>query len=174
MEEYKIITYTSLHLIRCENAIIKTICLSNNIQRKFLLNVFKKNNIPYDIYNKIEIRTKEEDILAYLQFNTGRTQKVITIEAKGGKVFYNFYTMLGQFMCLKKSPSTFYWFAFAIPSSWKLKIKKTLLYDGKIKPLISDIINNYTKNGQGLWFYFVNEDYSVEKITWKKFLNQNN
>jgi len=170
MEEYKIITYTALHLIKSENAIIKRICVNKKIQREYLINAFKKNGIKSDIYDKIKIKTKEEDILASLQFKTGRTQKVIVIEAKGGSVFYNFYTMLGQFICMKKSRSTFYWFAFALPSSWEVKIKNALLDNGKMNPLISDIIKNYTKNGQGLWFYFIDEDYSVKKFNWKEFL----
>jgi hypothetical protein len=171
MEEFKIVTYTALHLINQENAVVKQICVSNKNQKQYLLDVFKENNISIELCDKIEIKTKEEDILAYYQFKTRRTQKVITVEAKGGDVFYNFYTMLGQFICLKKSPSSFYWFAFALPASWKTKIKNTLLNNGKIKPLISDIIKNYTKNGQGLWFYFVDDDFTIEKITWKNFLN---
>ena len=168
MEEHKVIANVALYLIKEQGAEISEISIQKKQYDAYISNFLVNNGVTRNVVKNISFKRKEEDIIAHFRFSTGRKQKYLEIEAKGGNVYYNFYTCLGQFMCLKKSPSTYYWFAYALPYSWRRQIRKMLRdSDGNIKPIINDIILKYTKRGQGLWFYFVKNDGSVVKETWK-------
>jgi hypothetical protein len=58
--------------------------------------------------------------------------------------------MLGQFIALTYSPSRYYWFAFALPETWRPEVRKVLIHNGLIKPVVQDIIIKYAHNYQGL------------------------
>jgi len=173
MEEYEVVSFLALHLIINERADISKISIQKIDQERYIKDFLLANGVDQLTIDKIAFKRKEEDIVAHLRWNTGRRQKFLEIEAKGGKTFYNFYTSLGQFVCLKKSPSTYYWFAFAFPHYWRKEVKKMLTNeDGSIKPIITSLIIQLTKGGQGLWFYFINEDGTVLKETWKQTLKR--
>lgn len=181
MTESKVIARTLIYLIKNQGFVVDRISIRTIKERQLVINELKKAGIKNSVINRInkpngKIKNSygNEDINGYLTFKQGRPQKRIMIEAKGGNVFYNYYTMLGQFITLKKSPSRYYWFGFALPDTWEGKIKKYMTdKDGKIKSIIMDIIEKYTKNGQGLYFYFVYSNGSVVTKTWKQTLKKN-
>jgi len=171
MEEHEVIAHTALHLLK-KGARITKVSVREKKHDDHIRNFLLKNKIERNAINKIEFKRREEDIVADLRFGGKKKQKQLEVEAKGGEVYYGIYTSLGQFLCLKKSPSTFYWFGFAFPFSWREPVRKALRSNDTVKPVISDIIRKYTKNGQGLWFYFVKDDGSVLQETWKKTLGR--
>lgn len=148
------------------------ISVRTNEEIAAVIALLRAGHIPEHVINLIHTRGPEEkeDIYGYFTFNQNRPQKRLTVEAKGGDVYYNIYTMLGQFLVLTKSPSSYYWFALALPASWQIKVKEYLTNDGEIKPIINDIILKYTKRGQGLYFYFVNPNGTVNRKTWRQTL----
>jgi len=176
MKEHEVIAKTALYLINERHAKIKEI--STPKKHEQYIKKTLSDSVSREIIDDIKFSRKGKDIVADLDFKPGKTlkpgktQKHLEIEAKGGTVYYNFYTSLGQFICLKKSPSTYYWFAFALPYSWRKEIRKMLRDSDRIKPIIEDIIRKYTKNGQGLWFYFVDNSGNVKKETWTKTLKK--
>ena len=172
MIESEVIAHTAVHLIVKENFYIEKISISTIDQRRQAKEIFKMNGIEVSLIDKIDFHSNEEDIYGYYTFKQGRPQKRLIVEAKGGNTYYNFYTMLGQFISQKKSPSSYYWFAFALPISWRDKVKNYLTINGEIKPVIHDIIERYTKSGQGLWFYFVKDNGEIVKETWKQALQK--
>ena len=173
MEEQKVIYYTVKYLIEKREADISQISVQKLKYDKYIIRKLKNSAIPDYKINNISFKRTEGDIIAHFKFKSSRRQKYLVIEAKGGDVYYGLYTCLGQFICSKNSPSTYYWFGFALPYSWRIQFRKKLKNeDGtQILPIVNDIINNYTKNGQGLWFYFVKEDGTVIKETWKQTLS---
>jgi hypothetical protein len=173
MEEYEVIAAIVLHLIVNERAEISKISIQKIEQEQYIKNFLLFHGVDQSVIDNISFKRKEEDIVAHLSWNTGRRQKYLEVEAKGGDTYYNFYTSLGQFICLKKSPSTYYWFAFAFPYYWRREVKKMLTNEnGLIKPIVTTIVEKLTKGGQGLWFYFVKEDGTVVKETWKQTLTR--
>lgn len=173
LKEHEIIAYVSTHLMSNENAEIESIALKKKSYRDLVCSHLINSSVNRGKIDSIKFKTTGDDIVAYYQFNTGKRQRKMIIEAKGGNVFYNFYTSIGQFICGKKSPSTYYWFGFAFPFSWRKKIRKYLKNDGEINPLIKLLIKEYTKNGQGLWFYFVKSNGEIIKETWNQTLTKN-
>jgi len=173
MEEHEVVAAVTCHLIINKRAEVSKISIQKIEQERYIKNFLLGKGVEQSIIDNISFKRKEEDIIAHLKWNTGRRQKYVEVEAKGGNTFYNFYTSLGQFICLKKSPSTYYWFAFALPHYWRKQVKKNLTNDnGSIKPIITTIIEKLTKGGQGLWFYFVQEDGTVIEETWKQTLTR--
>lgn len=176
MKEHQVIMRTALYLLKEKNA--KILRMSVGQHRTYIKNSLLKNGVAKDAIMKIEfkgasgncVRGKgliKGDIVADLTFGEKHVQKVLQIEAKGGDVYYGIYTALGQFLVCKHSRSQYYWFAFAFPYSWRKQLRKVLRCDGKVKPVVDDIIKQYTKQGQGLWFYFVRNDGYVKQETWK-------
>ncbi|OGB89321.1 hypothetical protein A2625_04050 [candidate division WOR-1 bacterium RIFCSPHIGHO2_01_FULL_53_15] len=168
MKEHEVIAKTLVYLIKKEQAEINSVATPKK-HEKYIKKAINNAGLTKNQINLITFKQVGADIIAVLKFKSGRPQKRIQIEAKGGNVYYGIYTALGQFICLKESPSTYHWFAFAFPLRWREKIRKWLLTPKeRIKPVIRDIINLYTKNGQGLWFYFINEKTGKAiKETWE-------
>ncbi len=174
MKEYKIILHTLKYLISEEKFIPEYVSIPILKERKFVKNKLSKiDEELIENITKFSGSKQIADIKGYYKHNRSTRQRIMTIEAKGGDIFYNFYTMLGQFLTLTITPSDYHWFAFAVPLSWKEKIKNSLRHNDEIKPIINDIINKYTsqKSKQGLWFYFVDDNSGmVIKETWRKIL----
>ncbi|MFW5928265.1 MAG: hypothetical protein ACOCSL_03595 [Thermoplasmatota archaeon] len=170
LNEHEIIASVSVYLLNEGNADIESIAVKRNSHRGFIKSKLQKNGISKKKIENITFNTKGTDINAYYEFDTGRIQRRMIIEAKGGTTHYNLYTALGQFICSKKSPSTYYWFGFAFPYSWREKTRERLTNGGEINPIINLLLDEYTKNGQGLYFYFVKENGETTKETWRQTL----
>lgn len=122
--------------------------------------------------NEISYNTTRHDILGAYYHGRKRHNKRIIIEAKGGNVMYAIYTVIGQLICSRDSPSSYWWFGFACPNTWRKYIYNKMTINKQIRPLVNEMIK-FTHNGQGLYFYFVDEPGFVERITWKRFLQRN-
>jgi len=173
MKEIELIKAFLGCLVNDEKAKIK----SCGLRRKKDINIVKSYldylGLPAEDIDKIEFKKSGPDVIAVREFGQGRAQKKIMVEAKGGGYFYNFYTMLGQFICYVRSPSSYYWFGFLLPTSWRDKVKRYLTLDsGEIKPIVRDIVGRYTKNGQGLYFYWVSDDRKIKRETWLQTLTR--
>ena len=173
MDEKDVIKHLLIYLIKEARgrARIETCSIRTKSEEKEVKDFLTGKGIGDTIINNIEWARNKEDIRAAVYWNQGRKIKELVIEAKGGDVFYNFYTLLGQFICSKRSPSTYYWFGFGLPISWRPKVRR-YLRNAKIKPIIYDLIQRYTKKGQGLYFYWVDEKGGVDKETWRQTLTR--
>lgn len=169
MTESQVIARTLLHLIQKQNFTVESISIRTEVETEVIKQNLRDNNVSELTINKINVYRNRADIQGHFKHGQKNKSRILTVEAKGGEVFYNFYTMLGQFITMKKSPSSYYWFAFALPITWKEKMKEYMMQNGKIKPIIGDIIKKYTRNGQGLYVYFVS-DTNVKKYTWGQLL----
>ena len=126
----------------------------------------RKNKLNFDLFHNNQSKS---DIRVSLDFETSRKQKDLMIEVKGKNkrdIFYNFYTLLGQFLCKAKRISSYYWYGLGVPYSWKDKIKDKF----KDNELIEKIYKIITKNGQGMYFYFVDDSGDVEEINFSHFI----
>ena len=171
MVESEVIAHTLIHLINNESFTPKEIAIRTDREKTGVIDLLLYKGINDHIINSLKVTKSGPDIEGFFQFGQARPVRRLKVEAKGGSVHYGLYTMLGQFITMKTSPSSYYWFAFALSASWKSVVIKYLTDKGSIKPIISDIIKSYTKKGQGLYFYFVQENGFVEKKTWTQFLN---
>ena len=133
--------------------------------RKILANGVKDNNV-----RNLQNRRNGPDIDGHFEFNTGRLQRRLSIEAKGGTVRYNFRTVLGQLLELMDSPSDYRWYDLALPADWQSYVYRRLTRDGNVNAVITLVIKNFSKNGQGLYFYWVTEEGDVSQSTWRTFL----
>lgn len=170
MKEFEVIAHTLKYLIHDKGFIPENLSIRKISERKYVEKYLIRENIPKALVANITFNGSDEDIKGYFHFNQNRRIKRLVIEAKGGNIYYNIYTMLGQFLTMKKSPSSYYWFGFALPMKWENKIKNLLTHKDEVKPIIQDIIDTYTKNGQGLYFYFVDDLGKVTQKTWNKVL----
>lgn len=175
LKEYEVIQNVVLYLIN-KNAKIIKVSVRKKELIKSIKEFLKNNGISENVINQIEFKTEEEDIIANLRSSKMKTIRKLVFEVKGGERFYSIYTALGQFICSKKSLSTYYWFAFAFPYSWRKEIRKKLLYknnnNNNIVPIVLDIIERYTKKGNRLYFYFVKDNGEVIKETWRQTLSK--
>ncbi len=178
LREHEVIAYCSAFLILKKAKINNIAVKKKHIPevKKIILKVLKGNRVDQKLINQmiisIKFNERSEDILGTYYHGRKHPNRKIIIEAKGGNVMYGIYTVLGQLICSRKSSSPYWWFGFACPKTWSKFIYNRMTSRGKIKPIISDIIKLYTRKGQGLNFYFVNENGSVESITWRRFLSK--
>lgn len=170
IKEHEIIKAVIMYLIKKEKAKIKKVAIGKKYE-KYIKNALRKCGVARVDIDEIGFKRAGPDIIAHLQFGQGRAIKHLKIEAKGGSYKYGIYTALGQMACDVDSPSSYYWFGLAFPQNWRPTIRKWLVTEKfDIKPIVKDTIKLYTKSGQGLYFYFVNESGKVTKETWKQTL----
>ena len=171
MKESIIIAHT-LAFLKGKGFTVENVSSIKTKEKVRVEKILNRRNISTDIICKAkERKNRRFDIYGHFKFNRKYSQRRLVVEAKGGKKHYAIYTMLGQFISDKTSSSDYHWFAFALPFTWKSKVKEYLLTEeGGIKPIIKLIMEEYTKKGSGLWFYFVDESGNVTQETWKKTL----
>lgn len=170
IKEHEIIRAVIIHLVKKEKAKIKTIAVKKKYE-KGIKDALRKCGLTKEDMDEIDFKRGGPDIIAHLQFGQGRAIKKLKIEAKGGSYKYGIYTALGQMACDVDSPSSYYWFGLAFPKSWRRTIQNWLVTEKMdIKPIVRDVIELYTKSGQGLYFYFVDENGKVMKETWRQTL----
>jgi hypothetical protein len=175
MKEINVIKFTLLHLINSELVKIESCSLPRKADIRLVKNFLVRKRVPRELISEIEFTGKRgTDIIGRYEFKQERPIRILIIEAKGGSYFYAIYTMFGQFICAKTSPSPYYWFGFTLPGFWRPKVRKYLINaeNGRMKPIIKDLIKKYTKNGQGLYFYWVNTNGGVNKETWRQTLTR--
>lgn len=170
LSEHEIIAAVALHLIKKDKWKVSKIS-AKTVHHRFIKNELLRNGISRNVIGKIDFKTREEDILARPQFGTGRTQKKVIIEAKGGTYLYAIYTAIGQMVCSLDTESSYTWFGFAFPLEWKRHIRRYLMKNGKIKPVINNIIKKCSKTSRRLFFYFVDKNSNVIRETWKQTLS---
>ena len=141
--------------------------IKNDLVEKYKFSSTRTKEIIQDLkFNKTR-----DDILGTYYHRRKYPNKKIKIEAKGGNVMYAIYTSIGQLACSRERPSSYWWFGYACPNTWQKYIYDRMTFEGLIKPIINDFIS-HTRSGQGLWFYFVDEEGFVKSVTWKKFLSK--
>ena len=180
LKEHQVVAYCLAYLIskkvRIDNIAVKEYhikevdkILARALRNKYRISIKRIekmiNNLPYNL--------SREDIKGTYFHERNRANRKIIIEAKGGNEMYAIYTVIGQLICSRDSSSPYWWYGFSCPESWKSEIHKRLSINGKIRPIISVFITEFTRKGQGLNFYFVRENGDVESITWKRFLSKN-
>ena len=170
LSEHKIIAAVAVRLIKKDKWPIAEISAKKRYHR-FIKNKLSQNGIPSNIIRKIRFKTKGKDIIARPKFGTGRTQKEVIIEAKGGTYLYAIYTAIGQMVCSLDTESSYTWFGFAFPLKWKPHIRRYLMKDDKIKPIINNIIKRCSQTKRRVFFYFVDENENVIRETWKQTLS---
>lgn len=170
MKEHHVVLYTVIHLIKNEKFSLKTLSVKGRDAKK---EIRKKLRDIVDI-SDYSFKSKGEDIEGYFKHGRKAPNRRLIIEAKGDTVQdkknYNLYTVLGQLIFKIESESNYYWYAIAVPRSWMKNIKALFTVNDKIiKPVIKEMLKSFTgKNSrQGLYFYFVAEDGSVERKNWK-------
>lgn len=179
LEEHEVIAYCSAFLLLKKAKINNIAVKKQHIPqvKKIILRSLLKNKIDKKLANKIisliKFNKSKEDILGTYYHGRKYPNRRIVIEAKGGNVMYGIYTVLGQLICSRESSSSYWWFGFACPKTWAKFIYNKMISKGKIKPIIDSIIRIYTRKGQGLNFYFVDEKGDIESITWRRFLSRN-
>lgn len=179
LQEHQVIAYCAAYLIGKENTKIKELAVKKKHVEEVKELIKKTLEKKYDIDDK-EIR---EDMVERVIYNerkecdirgdyyaAGRKQRNIYVEAKGGKVTYGIYTLMGQMVTLRVNPSDSHWYGAACPKEWKDAIKNKLMNEEEIKPIIQTMIDNFTKYKRGLKFYFVSTEGDVEAVHWHNFL----
>ncbi|MCK4307741.1 hypothetical protein KAW50_05900 [candidate division WOR-3 bacterium] len=172
MKEHEIIACTVLYLIKEKKAEIEEISARTKQNHGTIKGKLLEKGISKKIVDGIKFKCRGEDIIAYLKSSrTGQKEKRLGVKAKGDSSYsdkrHKLYTSLGQFICLKKSTSEYQQFIFALPYSWRDKVREMLRdSEGNEKPIIKDIMNAYT----GLYFYFVKDNGKVIPETWSKTL----
>lgn len=170
MKEHQVISHLLVHLVKKKSFIPSVVSARKKSQQSMIKRALTKSKIEKRLLEGIEYRTTKDDIAGHFMHGKRSKDRKLIIEAKGGSVFYNFYTMLGQLITKILSSSHYNWFAMAVPAAWEEKIKDLLTHKGKVKPIIEQIIQSHTRGGQGLWFYFVESDGTVYRKTWKQVL----
>ena len=179
LQEHQVIAYCSAYLIGKESTLIKELAVKKkhvDVVKELMKKALEEK---YDIDDE----ESREDLVERITYNErkecdiqgdyyagDRKQRNIYIEAKGGKVTYGIYTLMGQMVTLRINPSDSHWYGAACPKEWKDAIKKKLMHEGEIKPIIQSMIDNFTSYKRGLKFYFIDENGDVESVHWHNFL----
>jgi len=178
-KEHQVIAYSAAYLIGKESTkIIKLAVKKKHVEE--VKDLMKKAlEEKYDIDDE-EIRMDMVDTIAFNErdecdiyghyYTGGNKQRNVYIEAKGGSVTFGIYTLIGQLVTMRTNQSDYHWYGAACPATWKDNLKKKMIHEGEIKPIIQTMIDNYTKYKRGLKFYFAYENGDVEVEHWHNFL----
>jgi len=168
MKEYHVVLHTVFHLIKNEKFTLETLSIKSRKDKK---DIEKKLKDDLAITG-ISFKREGADIGGHFKHGKKTIDRRLIIEAKGDtvgdKINYNLYTVLGQLIFKMKKKSNYNWYAIAVPRSWMKNIKALFTVDGEINPVIDALIKGIIgKNGQGLWFYLVDNNKKVEKKPWR-------
>jgi len=170
MKEHQVISHLIVHLVKEKSFIPSVISARTKHGQSMIKRALTKSKTNKRLREGIEYCTRKDDIAGHFTHGKHTKDRKLSVEAVGGSVFYNFYTKLGQLITKIPSYSNYNWFAIAAPAAWEERIKDLLMHRGKIKPIIEQIIQSRSTRGQGLWFYFIENNGTVLRKTWKQVL----
>lgn len=164
MDEYIVQQYVAKHLAIDEEATLLQISIANNDNKRQVVEDYLEEN-GIDIAN-IEFGVHGSDIIARTPRIDGNRKRIF-IEAKSDHNYYGIYAALGQLILNLTPPNPNLYYGLAFPATLKFKIQQYFGNGNNIKPAIVDLINRYTFDGEGLYFYFVDANFTVSRENWQ-------